>query len=70
MWISTVFTEMSGPLLGTNTTPTVPLHPAQVLRTSINKVQILATESSCHERDTDYVLPYCLEVLQFLLFFQ
>lgn len=36
MWINTVFTEVSVPLLGTNTTPTVPLRPAQVLRTSIN----------------------------------
>lgn len=35
-----------------------------------HKVQILATESSCHEQDSDYVLPYCFEVLQLLLFFQ
>lgn len=35
-----------------------------------HKVQILATGSSCHEQNTDCVLPYCLEILQLLLFFQ
>lgn len=33
-----------------------------------HKLQFLATESSCHEQESDCALPYCLEVLQLLLF--
>lgn len=66
MWISSVFSEVSMPLLGTNTTPTVPLCPAQVLRTSINTRYKFWQQN----QDLDYVFPYCLEVLQFFLFFQ